>query len=330
MNNKKVSVIVPVYNTEKFLDGCITSILGQDYANIELVLINDGSSDRSGVICEKYAENYPNIIYRYRDNAGVSAARNAGLDIASGDYVVFVDSDDRIKSNMISLMVGALESASADLCICGYDVVRVGGVFPVANSPARVYGQDEVAEYFAVHFSEAVASSVCCKLYKRELICHRFDTNISMGEDLLFNLDYVKRAEAVVAIPETLYIYDKNNDASLTRNYKALNFKQDLYVFKMWLGWFEGFERIDDTRVHYRITELYFRHLFNICSGALPGKKIDLLREMCDDVLDTSARKAFGHYDRLHKIVLWLILRRRYRTVLFIGTAYCNIKRIGF
>lgn len=327
MESKKVSVIVPVYNAEKYIDGCVQSVLSQDYDDFELVLINDGSVDRSGIICEKYAGEYENVTYKYQENSGVSVARNTGIDVAIGEYVVFVDSDDRIKSNMLSLLVKELEATRADLCICGYDIVRTDRIVPMVIDQETVFGKDNLAEYFAKHFSEAIASSVCCKLYRRSLMLHRFRPGISMGEDLLFNLEYVKQINKVAAISDTLYIYDKTNDSSLTHVYKEIYHEQNLYVFKQWLDWFHEFDHVNDVNVHCRIVRSYLNRLFNVCAGTLPGKKIQMVRSMCDDDLDVSIKKAITHFDRLHRIVLRLIIHRKYRMLLFVGTAYCKVKK---
>ena len=118
-----VSVVVPVYNAAEYVEGCIDSILAQDYTNIELILINDGSVDMSGEICENYAAKDSRVVYRYQNNSGVSTARNHALSIAIGDYVIFIDSDDKLKPEAIRTMIQALEAEDADLCVCGYEIV---------------------------------------------------------------------------------------------------------------------------------------------------------------------------------------------------------------
>jgi len=326
MENKKVSVVVPVYNAEKYLDTCVQSILGQTYSNLELILINDGSSDRSGEICERYAYENNNVIYKHQSNAGVSAARNVGLETALGDYIVFVDSDDRIKSNMIMSLVEAIENNQADLCVCGYDVIIDSIIKPITLAAKFVSGKDEIAGYFADHFAEAVASSVCCKLYKRSIIQHKFDTQLSMGEDLFFNLEYVQQINSVVTISEALYVYDRTNENSLTHKYKEIYHEQNLILFNRWLDWFNKYETVNDIWVHYRIVNLYLKKLFTVCSDKKPVRKLDIVKTMFNNDIAISIQRSRNLFDGLHKIVLQLIVKKRYRLLLIVCNTYCRVK----
>ena len=152
-----VSVVVPVYNAADYVESSIESILTQDYPNIELILINDGSVDLSGEICENYAAKDSRVVYRYQNNSGVSATRNHALSIAAGDYIVFVDSDDQLKAGAIRAMVQALEAEDADLCICGYEIVMKDRVIPMPIGVESVAGTENIAKYFAAHYLEAIA-----------------------------------------------------------------------------------------------------------------------------------------------------------------------------
>lgn len=294
--HKKVSVIVPVYNAEKYIDECIQSVLNQSYSNVELILINDGSKDQSGTICEAYASKCENVIYKYQENSGVSAARNAGLDLAAGEYVAFVDSDDKIKKEMISLLVEAIESADADLSICGFEVLRSNGVELREIDNAVVSGQNEIAEYFAMHFLEGVASSVWAKLYKRELVSHRFDTSITMGEDLLFNLECIKKLEKVLAISPALYTYNKQNVFSLVNNYKVLYYEQELVVCSKWIEWLNSFGTVDDANVQYRILQSFLRDLYSICLSTPKKERTQALSRMITPELKTAISKSIHKY----------------------------------
>lgn len=121
---KKISIIVPVYKVESYLSRCIDSILAQTYQNFELMLVDDGSLDRCGEICDNYAKKDDRIKVIHQPNRGVSAARNAGLDLATGDYIGFVDSDDYISINMYSDMIKLLEVNGLDIIICTAFVVK--------------------------------------------------------------------------------------------------------------------------------------------------------------------------------------------------------------
>ena len=115
----KLSIVVPVYNAQEVLAHTIDSLLSQNWTDIELILVNDGSTDRSGEICRNYAEKEPRIRLVEQENAGVSAARNAGIRAASGDYITFVDADDAVLPEMYTEMLGAMDRADAQLAVCG-------------------------------------------------------------------------------------------------------------------------------------------------------------------------------------------------------------------
>lgn len=124
----KVSVIIPVYNVEKYLIECLKSIVNQSYKNLEIILVDDGSPDNSGKICDEYATCDTRIKVIHKENGGVSCARNVGLDLASGEYICFVDPDDWLEYNALELCFTYLLITKADLCFFDYDLVYRGGV----------------------------------------------------------------------------------------------------------------------------------------------------------------------------------------------------------
>lgn len=121
----KVSIIVPVYNVLEYLPECIESLLSQSYKNYEIILVNDGSNDGSGNLCDEYTQNYENIFVLHKENGGISSARNAGLDLATGDYIAFVDSDDFVSSDYLKVMVDLIEKYDCDLVCCDYNRGKV-------------------------------------------------------------------------------------------------------------------------------------------------------------------------------------------------------------
>lgn len=202
-----VSIIIPVYNTENFLGRAIDSVLAQSYVNIELILVNDGSSDRSGEICDEYARNYSRVKVIHQPNSGVSSARNAALDVCTGEYIQFVDSDDEIESKMTESLVKAIQQFSCDMVICGYSIV--------GRSAKRVHVASKlyVIEDFLIHaYLESVTSTLlwgsCYMLIKNEIIrTHhiRFDSNFAIGEDGLFTLSYLQYCRSIYVLDQALY-----------------------------------------------------------------------------------------------------------------------------
>lgn len=127
METCKVSIVVPVYNAEKYLDQCLNSLVNQDIENVEIIVINDGSTDSSKSICEKFALNYDRIKFIDKINEGVSVARNVGLDLANGKYITFVDADDYVEKNFCSVLYVKAEEKQSDITICDYSTEILGG-----------------------------------------------------------------------------------------------------------------------------------------------------------------------------------------------------------
>lgn len=327
-NNKKVSVIVPVYNVEKYISNCINSILNQTYSDIELILINDGSTDASGDICKSFEDRYDNIKYCFQSNAGVSAARNVGLDLSSGEYITFVDSDDTIKPQMIELLVNALEREDADLSICGYDLIREGKITPVPLTQAVLGGEINVAKYFAINFQTAATSSPCCRIYKKALISHRFDTNLYIGEDLFFNLGYIQNVNKIIVIDDTLYNYDRSNDISITNKYSNIYFYNEIFVFKSWYDFFLKYDNVDLSKLYLRVSQSYFNYLFCLCNEKSLEKNVNVLSETIDSFLTNIFKESKQKFSILKRFVLWLTVHRKFRLVLLSCSAYRAVKKL--
>lgn len=207
-----ISVIVPIYNAEKFLDRCIQSIIQQTYADLEIILIDDGSIDGSAVICKAYASSDARIIYLYQDNKGVSFARNQGLLIAKGDYVMFVDSDDYMLPTMCEIMVNTIESKGGDCVVCG--IIQSDGTSWTPDVSAD-YNQELFRLNFIGCLNSELLSPVWNKIYKRKLISVNFNIEISFGEDLIFNLHYLKNCSYISLVTSELIFHERANKLSL-------------------------------------------------------------------------------------------------------------------
>lgn len=185
---KKISVIIPVYNVEKYLEKCIDSVLAQTYKNIEIILVNDGSTDKSGAICDTYKSKKDNIIVIHQTNSGVSVARNNGLKKATGDYIAFVDPDDYILPEMYTLMVDALEKHQCDSVCSSYYLVGKTGKFSYKCVSRLCSGIDSVEFMLREDF---YTTAVWNKLFKKECLYKDnnlilFPDGITVGEDQLW------------------------------------------------------------------------------------------------------------------------------------------------
>jgi glycosyltransferase involved in cell wall biosynthesis len=208
-----ISVIIPVYNVEKYLRECLDSVLAQTYANLEIILVDDGSSDGCGAICDDYAKKDNRIRVIHKQNAGVSAARNDGIDAAKGEYVCFIDSDDWVESNYVDVLYRLLAESNADISCCDkmLDFVNM--------SVAPVNSRAETVCYSA---SEAVIPflsynpSACLKLYSRNLMSRvRFDTTMTYGEDTKFITQMLKYVNIVAMSSAAPYHYRQRESGAV-------------------------------------------------------------------------------------------------------------------
>lgn len=171
--NKKVSLIVPVYNVEKYLQQCIESITSQTYENIEIIIVNDGSTDKSRTIIERFMEKEDRIIYIEQDNKGVSVARNKALKISTGDYILFIDSDDYLNDNSVEILVQSMIYSNADMVIAGFKRIFDDNIKGKDN--IFQFNVDKEKEYSGIEVSEMMLKGIIDgflwnKMFKRELL----------------------------------------------------------------------------------------------------------------------------------------------------------------
>lgn len=210
-----ISIIVPIYNVDKYLQRCIDSIVGQTYGNIEVILVDDGSTDSSGGIIDSYAVKDSRVKVIHKKNGGVSSARNAGLKIATGQYVMFVDSDDRIDERTCEICVDAMDGE--DLISFSARLVNKdeeGGVVEggVDGSPDRLVGNRQIIE----RYLEGENLRVWAHLFKLETLGGlRFDENMRIHEDALFAFQFLQKANTEVILNEPLYWYISRADSAM-------------------------------------------------------------------------------------------------------------------
>ena len=218
---KLISVIVPVYNVEKYLSRCIESILRQTYPYFELILVDDGSPDKSGKICDKYAKKDERIKVLHKENGGVSSARNIGLDYAKGEYISFIDSDDWVRENYLEKLLAPMLQ---------YDVQMVlGGVELRGIHIKKVQMKEQLFDiYFPTHEAmdtlflkkQPLSKGPCCKLYKKIIIDNvplRFNEEVAWGEDAIFLYNYWETGGKIYIIEDCLYYYNQLVFTSATR-----------------------------------------------------------------------------------------------------------------
>lgn len=282
----KISVIVPVYNVEAYLCRCIDSILGQTFTDFELILVDDGSKDASGAICDEYAEKDNRITVIHKENAGVSAARNTGLDIANGEYVMFVDSDDYIHTKMFETMLLYMQDG-VDFVISSIQMVTKESKTEYLL-PTKGYKPSELlSDYSAENIPRMCVCAPWCKLYQKGLIETnrlRFDTSMSLGEDTCFNMEYLKGCNRIVTTEEIFYYYMRDNEDSLFTKFQKNSYEQQYKVYHRTL---ETLRAVGAEQAVPHLTKVYINDLLgNIVKAVVTADKktcIDYLRQISKD-----------------------------------------------
>ena len=221
MMNNLVSIIIPVYNAEKYLPKCIESVLSQTYKTFELILINDGSSDNSAEICATYAEKDSRIKPIHQKNAGVSAARNRGISEANGEYICFIDADDWIEKDYLDHFISNIELSYSDFIISGYtyDYEKSGKVIKYDPPKKNAQLYEDIKILIPSLIDNKMLKSVWSKLFKLSIIKKykiHFDTTISYSEDVVFCWTYLFHINSINTIPNAGYHYRNEEAGSLT------------------------------------------------------------------------------------------------------------------
>lgn len=298
---KLISIVVPVYNVEKYLKQCVYSLINQSYKNIEIILVNDGSKDRSGEICNELEKLDKRIKIVNKKNEGLGLARNTGLEYVNGEYVTFIDSDDYADENLIQELYNAVQSYKADTSIGGFKRVNNDGktLFKEAYEN-HVYEDKEIINNLLTRMigsspekSDAIRMSVWNVLYSMDIIN---DNNLKfcserefISEDILFNLEYYKLSQKVVVINNSLYNYRVNQE-SLTKKYRVDKFKS---CKKLYNELYKKIKMIynDDDKVKFRLQRQYFVNIRSCISqeaikisGLNRKNAIANIKNICDDI----------------------------------------------
>jgi len=226
-----VSVIVPVYNVEKYLMACVNSLCEQTYVNLEIILVNDGSKDHSGQICDEFVQRDSRIKVVHKKNAGLGYARNSGLEVATGKYVTFIDSDDLADRNLIELLMKGINEANADTCIGGFKRISEDGVIYFKEQyKEEIFVKESVYDILfarmlgsAPNAHDSIRMSVWNVLYSMEIInAHnlKFPSEREfISEDIVWDSEYYKYSKCVKVVSSIAYSY-RITPGSLTQKYK--------------------------------------------------------------------------------------------------------------
>lgn len=264
-----LSVIVPIYNSERCLERCIKSLLSQTYINIEIILINDGSKDGSGKVCDVYAEKYKNIRVFHQENFGVNEARKEGVLHAQGNYVTFVDSDDWTEPELFEILMSELLEADADMVAAGVTVDDVKGNSKILTSAIEsgVYTKEDIETYIFprmvyddIRRRPGIFAYLVGKVLKRETLLESIsdlDSRLTYGEDGAVVFPFLAEINKLVVADYSGYHYVQC-DTSVTHNLDLEMFRKISYLEKYLITKFKKLEKYElvETQVHYFVRDL--------------------------------------------------------------------------
>lgn len=242
MEEDKISVIIPVYNTELYLRRCLESVINQTYTNLQIIIIDDGSTDNSLKICTEYAQNDNRLIVYSQNNRGVSAARNKGLDMATGDYIAFVDSDDFIENDMFAKLLNTMVNNEADIIVCGikvYSETSESGHFIDKGCVVKneILNRNEMFDKLIIDdFWHYVMTQV--KLYKSQIFDNlRFTEEYIYEDEIIFHR-IVDKCNKIVTIEDKMYCYRCNSE-SITKKGVSIRVMDKVKAFEDRLEYFD-------------------------------------------------------------------------------------------
>ncbi len=340
MKHARISVVVPVYKVEKYLDRCVNSIVSQTYRNLEIILVDDGSPDACPGICDAWAERDSRIRVIHKENAGAGMARNSGIEAATGEYICFVDSDDYLDLTAMEKAHEALTANDAQIVVFGLTRVDARGnpvrqIVPITGAPC--YRGDAVQSVFLPDLIDPEHASAANRdltlsnwsaMYSMELIRSvnwRFVSEREMLSEDSYSLIWLYRhVSSVAVLPEALYFYCENG-ASLTQTYQKQQFQKvkHFHTACTEMAVELGFGKDICLRISGLFLAFSIATMKQIVAAEMPvGEKKRLLREIiADDTMQTIlADPDCRYHSRFRSILFWAMRHRLY------GLVYCFVK----
>lgn len=329
-DDKLISVIVPIYNAEAYLSRCIDSILGQKYKNIELILVDDGSTDSSAKVCDEYATKDARVKVYHQRNSGVSAARNNGIDKSKGDYIAFVDADDYLDRNFAGEILKQATKNNADYVCCGYKRVYNDHEEVINGDGSRqTMSPDELPiDLLNVQNGHGFAHM---KLIKKSAIGDaRFDEKIKVGEDALFNIVLCKNINKAVIYNKPLYNYVFNSN-SVVRKYDKKypdKYLQSMKFMRQYI--LKNYRDYDDViqNLYNYIAYHVLLICVNYCYHPLNENKYASLKKVCsiDLFRESIAKSKYDNMSISRKIALFCLKHKLYLMM----SVICRVRQYQF
>lgn len=355
MNNIDLSIIVPVYNVENYLRRCLDSILLQPSSiTYEILLIDDGSSDKSGAICDEYQSNFPNVFVSHIENNGVAEARNLGISLSKGNYLYFMDPDDFLSDNFFDKISSNLKQKWDVLCF-GYNEIKenrntVLSCRPHFYTHCGLLGKNEFRNEFIELFKTDMMYNVWSRTYNKTFILKhdiRFP-NKQIGEDTLFNFQVYRHLNTVLFIDSTLYNYIAGRSGSALTSFHPRRIEIQLDELQELQKLLKQFQIEDETLIQEIKTKIVVSAAFQISNLKLRRqKKIELLQSLVDNeafesIFLNNGEQIIGSYKELlrqrnfslflRRLSIDLLTRKKFQIVIFIEKMKMNpfLRKIAF
>jgi len=331
-----VSIIIPVYNVEKYLPQCLDSVVRQTYKNIEVILINDGSPDGSDAICQEYHQKYSQIQYFKRDNCGVDATRNYGMKIAKGEFFFFLDSDDYLEDNCIEIMVEVAKTGR--LVATGYKIDDMGK--GEVSVPPQSCGSYDTIESFLNDFHKYFATKfnfIWGKLYRRDIIEANnilFDEDMSLSEDLLFNLDYFSYCnDGIILLEDNGYYYRQSDSSTLSKRFNPRMFEWNEKAYITLRDYLLKYNALtEQNKVHFYTNVLgnllYSTELLSLQDDIPLKKKAVLIKEYSSTTLSQETFRFADINDFRSRFMVCLLKYKMITLYIMITQLMTQIKKI--
>lgn len=319
----EVSIIVPVYNSEKFLDAAVQSVLAQTYGDWELILVDDCSTDGSLSLANQYATSDNRIkALKNENNSGPARTRNVGIEAAIGKYLSFLDSDDTLKPNFLERMVETAEKYDADIVWCNYDEVHLNGkIIPVRNNmeKGRILNGRNALE--GIFHNEPGIGSLCNKLLLKSLL-HNHSLRINekrvRAEDWEFNINAFQKVERLVCIEDSLYNYLRQNSSSVMSSYRPKDFALMCESVRLLKNLAEKYSITPPNGFYGAGVNNFIEHAFKAVAHDKENR-LCILKKMSqsEEVRFSVSDMKRGSLSRAYSVMLWLMMRSPRAAVLW-------------
>lgn len=281
-----ISIVVPIYNVEKYIDECIRSIQNQDYHDYEIILVDDGTRDNCGAICDRYKEGDPKIVVVHKENGGLSSARNAGLSVAVGDFIMFLDGDDMLTKGCLKKVMPKIVKKQAEVNICTFNTFIDGqsaelSPFVFKFAPHIVENSDRLSVMAHLYSFGVGVWTATRTIYKREMLINNkllYNTELRSCEDFDFHMNMFLKANSFFALNEPIFDYRMNRIGSLSTTKNAQFLRNTFKTFTKWIDYYSKIKEKESAKLIIRaIVKIYYGEIAEAFKMNDPQEREEIL-----------------------------------------------------